>query len=114
VAGLCLVLVLGLSARAQNNRQRAPSPRASPSPSLALPSPPAEVTAVQGVLGVVFVIVLVVGGVALYFLPTIIAVWRDHHNVGTIGVVNLFLGWSCLGWVVALAWSVSATNQRPE
>ncbi len=47
-------------------------------------------------------IVLAVVG-AIYFLPTIIAANRQHHNVGAIVVVNLLLGWTFIGWVVALA-----------
>lgn len=43
----------------------------------------------------------------LYFLPTIIGSSRDVRWAG-IFVINLFLGWTLLGWVVALAWAVSA------
>ncbi len=39
----------------------------------------------------------------LYFLPTIIG--RRKRNVVAIFVLNLFLGWSGLGWIVALIWS---------
>lgn len=41
----------------------------------------------------------------LYFLPVIVAGSRNHHNTGPIFVVTLFLGWTLIGWVVALAWS---------
>ena len=46
--------------------------------------------------------------IAAYFLPWIIAASRYHNNIGSIFVVNLFLGWTFLGWVVALAWSCSS------
>ena len=39
----------------------------------------------------------------LYFLPTIIAVARKVRNQGSIVVINFFLGWTLIGWVVALA-----------
>lgn len=39
----------------------------------------------------------------LYFLPTIVG--SRHHNVGAIFVLNLFLGWTFLGWVIALVWA---------
>lgn len=42
----------------------------------------------------------------LYFVPTIIAAYRQIPNVGPVAVINLFLGWTFLGWVVALAMSV--------
>jgi RsiW-degrading membrane proteinase PrsW (M82 family) len=48
---------------------------------------------------------------AAYFLPVIIAKSRHHHQTGAIFVVDLFLGWTLLGWVVALAWACSA--RRP-
>ncbi len=52
-------------------------------------------------------IVVVVVGVALYFLPTWVAASRKHHQGNSIFVINIFLGWTVLGWVIALAWAVS-------
>lgn len=46
-----------------------------------------------------------------YMLPTTIAIMRSRSNAGSIFVVNLFLGWTLIGWVVSLAWSV-ATDQN--
>lgn len=45
--------------------------------------------------------------IALYFLPTIVALIRRHPNVGGILVVNLFLGWTLVAWIAALAWAAS-------
>jgi hypothetical protein len=42
---------------------------------------------------------------AVYFIPAIVALERLHHNRGAIFVLNLFLGWTLLGWVVALVWA---------
>jgi drug/metabolite transporter superfamily protein YnfA len=44
---------------------------------------------------------------ALYFLPSIVAGGRNHASSGGIFVINLFLGWTLLGWVGALAWAAS-------
>ena len=41
----------------------------------------------------------------LYFLPTIIAIARDGRNKGSVVVINVFLGWTLIGWVIALALS---------
>lgn len=41
----------------------------------------------------------------LYFLPTIIAAIRGCRNGVSIMIVNLFLGWTLLFWVVTLAWA---------
>ena len=51
-------------------------------------------------------VVLAVGafGLALYFLPTILA-WRGgdpRKNFTAIAALNFLLGWTLLGWVVAL------------
>ena len=43
----------------------------------------------------------------VYFMPTINAILRKHHNIKSITVVNVFLGWTFVGWVVALSWSYS-------
>jgi len=43
----------------------------------------------------------------ILFVPTIIGLMRLHHNVLPIFIVNLFLGWTILGWVLVLAWSLS-------
>ena len=43
---------------------------------------------------------------AVYFLPTLVAASRQHPDGWAIFVVNLFLGWTLIGWVVAFAWSV--------
>lgn len=59
---------------------------------------------------------LLVGSVivlALYFLPSIIAASRKKKNTGAIFVVNFFLGWTLIGWVVALAWSVTHEEKIP-
>jgi hypothetical protein len=45
-----------------------------------------------------FLVVLV-----LYFLPSIVAVARKVTHQGSVIVINLFLGWTFIGWVVALA-----------
>ncbi len=48
-----------------------------------------------------------------YFLPTIIAVVRHVPNVGSVLVVNLLLGWTLVGWVVALAMAARSVPVAP-
>jgi hypothetical protein len=48
--------------------------------------------------------------VVLYFLPAIIAFMRGHQSRVAILLLNLFLGWSGLGWVIAFIWSLSAVR----
>jgi len=54
-----------------------------------------------GILMFVFIFVA-------YFLPTFIAQGRGHRQTNPIFLINLFLGWTFLGWVVALVWSATA------
>lgn len=41
-----------------------------------------------------------------YFLPSFIAFLRQHKNKLAIFLLNLLLGWTILGWVVSLVWSL--------
>lgn len=45
-------------------------------------------------------------GFALYFLPAIIAAVRHTHNSTGILLLNLFLGWTMIGWLVALLMAI--------
>jgi hypothetical protein len=47
----------------------------------------------------------------LYFLPTMIAVARKHRNALPIFILNLFLGWTFLGWIVSLVWCFTAQDR---
>lgn len=40
-------------------------------------------------------------GVGLYFLPSILAAARQTHNATGIFLLNLFLGWTGIGWLIA-------------
>ena len=48
--------------------------------------------------------------IALYFLPVIVAGMRGVKIYGSIAVINLFLGWTIIGWVVALAMAAGASK----
>jgi hypothetical protein len=41
----------------------------------------------------------------MYFLPTIIALARSKRDTTAILLLDLFLGWTMIGWVVALVWA---------
>ena len=41
----------------------------------------------------------------LYFLPTIVAANRGH-GIALILVLNLFLGWTVIGWFILLVWAL--------
>ncbi len=45
-------------------------------------------------------------GFVMYFLPTIIAAVRSKRDVISIAVLNIFLGWTLIGWIIALVWAL--------
>ncbi|MFF4331326.1 superinfection immunity protein [Streptomyces sp. NPDC001591] len=47
----------------------------------------------------------------LYLVPTVVAMVRAVPNRGSVIVVNIFLGWTLIGWVVALA--MAARSKAP-
>ena len=56
-----------------------------------------------------FILMAIVG---MYFIPTFIAFARETTNRWSVFVVNTFLGWSFLGWIVALAMAVANASAR--
>lgn len=52
--------------------------------------------------------------IAAYFAPSLIADGRKHKSVGGIAVVNFFLGWTVLGWIVALAWAYADDGRQQQ
>jgi len=48
-------------------------------------------------------VVLFLIGAITYFTPTIVALARKAPSPGSTLVVNFFVGWTLVGWVVALA-----------
>lgn len=49
-----------------------------------------------------------------YFIPTFIAYSRKKTNASAIFALNLFLGWSLIGWVAALIWALSNKETNPQ
>lgn len=63
------------------------------------------------------IIPLLIGGVialTLYFIPTIIAFKRRHLNRVPILLLDLFLGWSFIGWIIALIWSTTQNTENNQ
>jgi len=45
---------------------------------------------------------------AMYFLPSIVALARSKRDILAIFLLNFFLGWSVIGWIVALVWAAKS------
>jgi hypothetical protein len=50
--------------------------------------------------------------VLIYIYPWLAARRRSHPDASAIGILNLFLGWTFLGWVVALVWAYKTHASR--
>ncbi len=61
---------------------------------------------VTGVIATIIVFIIW-GAIALsiYFIPTFIARKKQHIQKTSILLLNIFLGWTFIGWVVALIWA---------
>lgn len=46
-----------------------------------------------------------------YPIPLVIAGFRKHHEFRRVLVMNLLLGWTVVGWFIALVWSVSGMKK---
>ncbi|MGH9196652.1 MAG: superinfection immunity protein, partial [Acidimicrobiia bacterium] len=49
----------------------------------------------------------------LYLIPSLVAAIRKVPNAGSVFVINLFLGWTLIGWVVALAMAARSSHHAP-
>jgi hypothetical protein len=63
----------------------------------------------QNPIGTIIAIGILIG---LYFIPWLLAFVRAHRNAGAIFVLNLFTGWTALGWVLALIWACTCNVKR--
>ena len=49
----------------------------------------------------------------LYVFPTLLAIISKRKNSVQIAFVNLFLGWTIIGWIVAVAWACDEERSLP-
>lgn len=53
-------------------------------------------------LGMLFALAFLFCSIVFYFIPTAVAQYRKSLNMTTVVLVNIFLGWTLIGWVIAL------------
>jgi len=61
--------------------------------------------------GEIVFFLFILPALAVYFVPTIIAVARRARNVLGIVLLNIFAGWTFIGWVIALVWAIVDQKQ---
>jgi hypothetical protein len=64
----------------------------------------------------IIILFLVLVGFVAYWVPTIVALVRKDNlpSLGSIVVINFFLGWTLVGWVVALAMACRSAPTQPQ
>jgi hypothetical protein len=55
------------------------------------------------------IVLLLILGV-VYFIPSAVAKGRNHSKFEAILALNIFLGWTFIGWVAALVWALTEDN----
>ena len=58
------------------------------------------------------IIPIILAILVVYFLPSVVAYARRHHNRTAILALNILLGSTGLGWAVALIWALTAVRPR--
>ena len=51
---------------------------------------------------------------ALYLLPSVLAWYRGAPNLWSVVAIDVLLGWTVVGWVVALAMAVRDVSPRSD
>ena len=59
-------------------------------------------------------VLLVLVGSVIYFIPTIIAIKRDHPQKLPIILINVIFGATLIGWVGALVWSLMSDKSAQQ
>jgi hypothetical protein len=57
-------------------------------------------------IGIPVLFVLSVIGLLIYLIPAFVAEKREHENKLLIAIVTFFTGWTLIGWVACLIWSL--------
>ena len=47
-------------------------------------------------------------------IPILIAVKRKHANITLLVVLDFFLSWTIIGWIVVLAWAIWGRSDPKE
>jgi hypothetical protein len=64
----------------------------------------------RDILIVMLVCIVLAAGVFAYVFPSFVA-YKRRCNTMTVFVVNVFFGWTFIGWAIALAMAVAATPE---
>ena len=63
-------------------------------------------------IAIFIVISIVLILITLYFIPSIIAIKKRHKDLSKILMINIFLGWTIVGWIISLV--IVINKQKKE
>lgn len=63
-------------------------------------------------IAIFIVISIVLILITLYFIPSIIAIKKRHKDLFKILMINTFLGWTIVGWIISLVMVIN--KQKKE
>lgn len=58
------------------------------------------------------ILAIALAAFALYMFPALVAWLLKNPQTSAITVLKLLLGWTALGWVVALVWAFIVTKEQ--
>ena len=61
----------------------------------------------MGIIGLIFWLICMAFMLVLYFLPSMIA-YKKKKDFTAILVLNIFTGWTFVGWVISLVWACTS------
>ena len=67
----------------------------------------------DAIIGGSGVILLVGFLILIYLIPTIVAFARKLPSTASVAVLNIFLGWSIIGFVISLVWAFKNYDYVP-
>jgi hypothetical protein len=54
-----------------------------------------------------FILLLLIIGLGFYFMPTMLALYRNCHATSWIAMINVLFGWTIVGWFAAIGWAAT-------
>jgi hypothetical protein len=61
---------------------------------------------------VAFGLIYIILASICYFLPFIIAIFRNHRKLGLIFLANFLTGWCVIGWVLCGLYAILSNDTR--
>ena len=70
-------------------------------------------SAAGGVVILILFCLALLFSAVMYFVPLVIAAARRHPNALAIAILNVFTGWTFVGWIISLVWALT-NQQQPQ